>query len=320
MATPAFGSVDRNLLRQSIRLGVSILITCAIAQHFQRITYVWYPLLAVNLIVDDQDENSLRAARGRILGTVTGGLVTFLVHSVMTGWIGILVSLLISIPLLRRFGWASGMSTAVTVTVMFLGIHDYATLSWDYVFNRSVDTLVGIIVALVMGRLLWPKNRLARMQHLHEQLTNLLQTRVEAHSLALQGMGSPPPEIQPAVITNQLLELQRLINVELSLGPRHVQRLDRDHWRQCLSLWRCQQVRWLLVERLIERLHRDKGTEYLPALGRYLAERPAPRRRLDLNGSDAGLSLPQRIALEEQVTRFRRVLTCQQLLNAERSS
>ena len=320
MATPAFASVDRNLLRQSIRLGVSILITCAIAQHFQRITYVWYPLLAVNLIVDDQDENSLRAARGRILGTVTGGLVTFLVHSIMTGWIGILVSLLISIPLLRRFGWASGMSTAVTVTVMFLGIHDYATLSWDYVFNRSVDTLVGIIVALVMGRLLWPKNRLTRMQNLHEQLTNLLQTRVEAHSLALQGKGSPPTAIQPAVITKQLLELQRLINVELSLGPRHVQRLDRDHWRQCLSLWRCQQVRWLLVERLIERLHRDKGTEYLPALGRYLAERPAPRRRLDLNASDAGLSLPQRIALEEQVTRFRRVLTCQQLLNAERSS
>ena len=122
------------------------------------------------------------------------------------------------------------------------------------------------------------------------------------------------------MITKQLLELQRLINVELSLGPRHVQRLDRDHWRQCLSLWRCQQARWLLVERLIERLHRDKGTEYLPALGRYLAERPAPRRRLDLNGCDQGLSLPQRIALEEQVTRFRRVLTCQQLLNAERSS
>lgn len=320
MATPVVASVDRNLLRQSIRLGVSILITCAIAQHFQRVNYLWYPLLAVNLIVDDQDENSIRAARGRIFGTVTGGLVTFLVHSIMTGWVGILVSLLITIPLLRRFGWASGMSTAVTVTVMFLGIHEFATLSWDYVFNRSIDTLVGIVVALVMGRLLWPKNRLARMQHLHEQLTNLLQTRVEAHSLALQGMGSPPPEIQPAVITKQLLELQRLINVELSLGPRHVQRLDREHWRQCLSLWRCQQVRWLLVERLIERLHRDKGSEYLPALGRYLVERPAPRRRLDLNGCDAGLSLPQRIALEEQVTRFRRVLTCQQLLNAERSS
>ena len=319
MAMPSFASVDRNLLRQSLRLGLSILITCAIAQHFQRITYLWYPLLAVNLVVDDQDENSLRAARGRLLGTVTGGLITFLVHSIMAGWIGILVSLLISIPLLRRLGWTSGLSTAVTVTVMFLGIHEYATLSWDYVFNRSIDTLVGIIVALVMGRLLWPKNRLARMQSLHEQLTDLLETRIQAHSLALQGRGSPPPEIQPAVITKQLLELQRLINVELSLGPRHVQRLDRDHWRQRLSLWRCQQVRWLLVERLIERLHRDDGAEYLPALGKYLAQQPAPRSRLNLNNCGTRLSLSQRIALEEQVTRFRRVLTCQQLLNAEHS-
>ena len=35
---------------------------------------------------------------------------------------------------------------------------------------------------------------------------------------------------------------------------------------------------------------------------------------------EEGLSLPQQIALEEQVTRFRRVLICQQRLNAERSS
>ncbi len=318
MASRAFSSVDRNLLRQSLRLGLSILITCAIAQHFQRITYLWYPLLAVNFVVDDQDENSLRAARGRILGTVTGGLVSFLVHTILSGWIGILTSLLITIPLLRRLGWASGLSTAVVVTVMFLGINEYATLSWDYVFNRSVDTLVGIIVALLMGRLFWPKNRLERMQILHKQLTKLLHKRIQAHSLSLQGEGIPPPKIQPADITKQLLELQRLINVELSLGPHHVQRIDRDRWRQCLSLWRCQQVRWLLVERLIERLHKEHESEYLPALGHYLSQRQPPTSRLDLRGSEAGLSLPQRIALEEQVTRFRRLITSQQLLDSAR--
>lgn len=318
MASPEFASVERNLLRQSFRLGISILITCAIAEHFHRITYAFYPLLAVNFVVDDQDENSLRAARGRILGTVTGGLVAFLVHTMLSGWIGILISLLITVPLLRRLGWASGLSTAVVMTVMFLGINEHAILNWDYVFNRSVDTLIGIIVALVMGRLLWPKNRLARMQSLHDQLTNLLQTRVEAHSLALQGKGPPPPEIKPAVITKQLLELQRLINVELNLGPQHVQRLEHYRWRQCLSLWRCQQVRWLLVERLIERVHRDKGSEYLPDIGYYLSARQTPQSRLNLNGRDAGLSLAQQIALEEQVTRFRRLITSQKLLDSAR--
>ena len=102
--------VDSNLIKQSIKLGLSVLITCAVAQHFDRISFVFYPLLAVILIVDDQDENTFQAARGRILGTVSGGFVVFLVHTILSGWIGIFVSLLITVPLLRRLGWGSGFS------------------------------------------------------------------------------------------------------------------------------------------------------------------------------------------------------------------
>ena len=64
--------VNSNLIKQSTKLGLSVLITCAVAQHFDRISFVFYPLLAVILIVDDQDENTFQAARGRILGTVIG--------------------------------------------------------------------------------------------------------------------------------------------------------------------------------------------------------------------------------------------------------
>ena len=65
--------MNGNLVEQSLRLGISVLITCAIAQHFDRINFAWYPVLAVIFIVNDQDKNTLRAARGRILGTVTEG-------------------------------------------------------------------------------------------------------------------------------------------------------------------------------------------------------------------------------------------------------
>ncbi|QNI48899.1 hypothetical protein SynA1560_02251 [Synechococcus sp. A15-60] len=297
---------------------MSILITCAIAQHFDRITFAWYPLLAVTFVIDDQDENSLRAARGRILGTITGGLVTFLVHTIMSGWIGILVSLLITIPLLRRLGWSNGLSTAVVVTVMFLSIDAYTKLDWAYVFNRSLDTLVGILVALLVGRLLWPKNRMTRLQAVHEQLHALLHARVNAHSLALQGQAAAPTPIAPALITRLVLEMQSIIAVEQSLGPRHVSRLNRRRWLQCLSLWRCQQVRWMLVERLIERLHKDNGANELPVLGRYLVAEPRSQERLSLESDDAGLSLAQRIALEEQVTRFGRLLNSQQRLDRAR--
>ena len=311
--------MDANLLRQSLRLGLSILITCAIAQHFQRITYLWYPLLAVITVVDDQDENSLQAARGRILGTAVGGLVTFLVHTILSGWIGILVSLLITIPVLRRMGWSSGLSTAVVVTVMFLGIDAYTKLNWSYVFNRSLDTLVGIAVALVMGRLLWPKNRLARIQELHQQLEASLQQRLEAHSAALMGESPPPAAINAEAITRQVLELQRLINVENNLGERQARTLKRLRWPQRMSLWRCLQVRWLLVERLIQRVHQELGPNPLPQLSHYLSDHlndpGAPAEALRLGSSGSELPLPQRIALEEQVTRFQRLIRSQQLLN-----
>ena len=215
--------IDDNLIKQSLKLGLSILITCAIAQHFDRIDFVFYPLLAVILIVDDQDENTLQAARGRILGTVSGGFVVFLVHTILSGWIGIFVSLLITVPLLRLLGWGSGLSTAVVITVIFLSIPSYTSLNWYYVLNRSIDTLIGIVVAITIGRLLWPKNRLIRMEELHQKLLNSLNTRMKQYSQSLLGLTSSPPPLQPGSITKDLLEIQRLINICLlytSPSPR----------------------------------------------------------------------------------------------------
>ena len=177
--------MNNNLVKQSLRLGISVLITCAIAQQFDRIGFVWHPLLAVIFVVDNQDENTIRAARGRVLGTITGGLVVFLVHTLLTGWIGILVSLLITVPLLRRLGWTSGLSTAVVITVMFLGIPDYTLLNWNYVLNRSINSLIGICIALVKGHLLWPKDRLKCMEEIHQKLMASLHKRMKYHSQAL---------------------------------------------------------------------------------------------------------------------------------------
>ncbi len=56
------------------------------------------------------------------------GIGCFSGPHLLAGWIGILVSLLITVPLLRRLGWTSGLSTAVVITVMFLGIPNYTLL------------------------------------------------------------------------------------------------------------------------------------------------------------------------------------------------
>ena len=183
--------------------------------------------MAIIFVVNDQDENTLRAARGKILGTVTGGLVVFLVHTLLSGWIGILISLLITVPLLQRLGWASGLSTAVVITVMFSGIHDYTLLNWNYVPNRSINTQVGICIALVINQLLWPKDRLKHMEELHELLMATLNQRMFQHMQALQGFTPIPALLNPVSLTRNILEIQRLMNIEQQLGPRRRDQLTR---------------------------------------------------------------------------------------------
>lgn len=307
--------IDDNLIKQSLKLGLSILITCAIAQHFDRIDFVFYPLLAVILIVDDQDENTLQAARGRILGTVSGGFVVFLVHTILSGWIGIFVSLLITVPLLRLLGWGSGLSTAVVITVIFLSIPSYTSLNWYYILNRSIDTLIGIVVAIVIGRLLWPKNRLIRMEELHQKLLNSLNTRMQQHSQSLLGLTSSPPPLQPGSITKDLLEIQRLINIEEKLGTKHIEQLTRLRWQQRMSLWRSLHAHWILMERLLDSLSIKYQPLRLPELAYQLdISNDIGWERLHIE-SNSPLSLSQRILLEEEGTRFLRLIKSQKNLN-----
>jgi hypothetical protein len=176
--------------------------------------------------------------------------------------------------------------------------------------------VVGIVVALLMGRLFWPKNRLARMQELSDGLLTILHHRLNAHSAAFQGRGPAPEPIDSEAITRSLLELQRLINVEESLGPRHSQRLRQRRWPQRMSLLRCLQVRWLLVERLLESLRPNEGVIVLPELGRYLdPQQSQPLQALVLPRDRQQLSVPRRIALEEQVMRLTRLIRSQQILD-----
>jgi len=62
---------------------VAAFITAALELLFERIAYDWYPMLAVGVLV-----------------TITGALVTFLVHTVLAGWQGVLMSLLPLLALL----------------------------------------------------------------------------------------------------------------------------------------------------------------------------------------------------------------------------
>ncbi len=308
--------MNDNLIKQSLRLGLSALITCAIALYFDRIEFVWYPLLAVIFVVDDQDENTFNAARGRILGTVCGGLIVFVVHTILSGWIGILVSLLITVPVLRSLGWTGGLSTAVVITVIFLGIKDYTQLDWNYILNRSIDTLIGIFVALVTSRLLWPRNRLLQMEVIHQKLMHAFTTRMHQHSQTLQGRNSIPPPLQPGSVTKDILEIQRLLNIEKQRSPQTKHQILKGRWEQRISIWRALHSHWLLAERLLEAIELKHNYLFVPELATYLDPQNNPGwQKLQIREFDSVFGAPQRILLEEECTRVIRLIRSQKMLD-----
>ena len=248
--------MQNQLLRNSLKLFVAALLTAAIAAWTERIQFVWYPLLAVVMVVDDNDDHTLQGASGRILGTVAGGLITFLLHTILGGWIGVLVSLLVMIPLLQLLGWQSALSTASLIAVMFLMIPNHAALGWDYVFNRALDSVMGCVVAILVGLLFWPHNSISELNAADGRLRRLLQTQLQAHSDWLAQRRSRPKPLDPAPLSNDLQRMEQLVARERS-GPRH-QALKRSGWEQRLRLWQLAHFHWIAWERLMAGLPEEK--------------------------------------------------------------
>ncbi len=273
-------TVQNQLLRNSLKLFVAALLTAAIALWTERIQFAWYPLLAVVMVVDDNDDHTLQAASGRILGTVAGGLITFLVHTILGGWIGVLVSMLVMIPVLQLLGWQSALNTASLVAVMFLMLPGHTALGWDYVFNRALDTVVGCIVAILVGRLFWPQNSSSELKAADGRLRYALKTQLQAYSDWLAQRRSRPDPLNTAPLTNDLQRIEQLVAQERK-GPRH-QALKRSGWEQRLRLWQLAHFHWIAWERLMAGLPEQQSLKADPLrhavgeLQRQLSEDPTP--------------------------------------------
>jgi uncharacterized membrane protein YccC len=242
--------LEPQLLRNSLRLGIAILITAAVATWCERIAFVWYPLLAVVVVVDDNTDQSFDQAAARIIGTITGGLVTFVVHTVLNGWIGVIVSFLVTLPLLRRFGWQSATGTATLISIMFLMIPSHVALNWDYVFNRSLDTAVGCLIGILVGRLFWPVDSLAQLRNLETTCRLVLQRQLEAyHDWLPLRQGRPPEPLAAAALAARLQAFEAVLRREQS-GP-HARLIRRQRWRQKLLLWQQVLEHWLRWESLL---------------------------------------------------------------------
>ncbi|MEY4352281.1 MAG: hypothetical protein RLZZ609_522 [Cyanobacteriota bacterium] len=241
-----------DLLRHSLRLAIATFLTAAIAHRFDSVANAWYPLLAVVVVIDDNAEHSFQAACSRILGTILGGLITFLVHTILMGWIGVLVSLLLMVPVLRMLGWQSSLSTAALVSLMFLMIPSHEALNWVYVWQRSLDTALGCAIGIAVSLLLWPRNGARELLQLEASMRSTLLAQSQAYRRWLQGLNCRPEPLAREPLTQTLLTMEGLLARELR-GP-HAQGLQRQRWSQRLRLWERVHHHWSAWETLLVNL------------------------------------------------------------------
>lgn len=227
--------LNQQALKNAIKYFVAAAIAGSIALATDQVIFIWYPLLAVVMCMDETETRVIAASRGRMLGTVAAGAVGFFVHTVLQGWGALTVSLLILVPILRWCRWQAGLATGVVLLSMLFLVAEYSSLDWLYILNRTIDTLIGVLVAILVSNLLWPINRLAEIYSLDLKLRQLLSKRLLNIQQLLFGTASAPEAQLPLEGSRLIGQLSQLVNDELRSRPHGA--ATRNHWRQRCILW-----------------------------------------------------------------------------------
>lgn len=303
-------------LRAALKIALAAALAGAWAISFRDVRFVWYPLLAVVMCMDETETRVLAAAQGRVLGTIAAGVVSFLVHTLMGGWLGLTVSLLVVVPLLRLLRWQAGLATGIVMSSMLFLVADYAELNWIYVLNRTADTLVGVVATLVVNALFWPINRLAEMGQLDQQLRGVLIQRLAAIRQQLKDPMAENGRVSQAIVGSRLCQqLNQLVNDELRSNPHGA--AQRLHWRQRSLLWERVNHHSLQLQRLGQLLPpgalASAATPWLERLPALLSQTPGTevldlpeRQRLTDLAQAQGLPPLLLLALDDELQR----LTC----------
>ena len=227
--------LNQQALKNAIKYFVAAAIAGSIALATDQVSFIWYPLLAVVMCMDETETRVIAASRGRMLGTVAAGVVGFFVHTVLQGWVALTASLLILVPILRWCRWQAGLATGVVLLSMLFLVAEYSSLDWLYILNRTIDTLIGVLVAIAVSNLLWPINRLAEIYSLDLKLRQLLSKRLLNIQQLLFGTASAPEAQLPLEGSRLIGQLSQLVNDELRSRPHGA--ATRNHWRQRCILW-----------------------------------------------------------------------------------
>lgn len=142
---------------RNIKTAIAVTISILIVQFF-KLDSPFYAGIAAIISMQNSVTGSYKAGKNRILGTMTGALVGLIVSSIsqnnaFLSGIGVMVVIYIC----NLLKWDKSTSIACIVcTGIMVNLTDKTPLY--YSIHRTLDTLIGIIVSVLVNRLIKPPN------------------------------------------------------------------------------------------------------------------------------------------------------------------
>lgn len=300
---------DSVVFRHAVRYGTATSAGVAIAYALHLTRGYWVPVTAA-VVMRPFAAATVQRTLFRVAGTVAGGCIAAVIVSQIHNPAGLIAALFVCsavaftlLPL--NYAWAV---VFLTPTVIVL-ISAAAPGGWSVTADRVLNTLLGAVIALVVGFLLWPK---AEGRAFPDALAAaLLAVRGHLNRVLDAYLGVPPVhQVQSIVAAHQQAGLaidNTQAGFQRLLGGGRIR-----HVAQISTLWSITDVgRYLFLETsaLEDHLNLDHGTvapapvadirrlcdQMLAALAEALAHRrPVPSDQFPLEQLHAAVTAIQR--------------------------
>lgn len=149
----------------------------------------WGSISAI-IVLQSNVGATVTASRDRVVGTVIGAAVGFAFSLMQPLWLSYVLALLVAMFACGLMGLRNSLRLAgVTITIVMLVHHEGA--KWGLAFDRVIEVLLGIVVALLVTTLVFPDRARIRLRDGLAQEFLLLGAFFEA---ILQGFRGVPAQ------------------------------------------------------------------------------------------------------------------------------
>ena len=148
-----------------------------------RMDDAFYILYGVARSLLPTPEASRKAASSRLIGTVFGGVVAFLLLLVFQHWLAIGIGYIIIKLISRWLNFNESIQiNAVIMPVLLLVVPAYAQLGGTYVLYRTFWHLLGLMIGMLVERLFWYRSPLTQLLEAEENLRLTISSMLNSDS------------------------------------------------------------------------------------------------------------------------------------------